>query len=134
MTPCQQVPVLVDGDKVLKESYDIALYLEKTYPNAPTLFGGKVGEAGTKLADNFAFTIYGSEAHNNCPVPSGSTFCLTSVRLKEIQPLLSEQRCKAFLHVPMPVMVGFKQGRHILSDRRGIENGSYYYIKCRALW
>lgn len=37
------VPVLRDGDKVISDSFDIALYLEETYPDRPTLFGGQGG-------------------------------------------------------------------------------------------
>lgn len=56
-----QVPVLIDGDKNLKESFDIALYLERTYPNEPTLFGGKEGEASARFADNYANTAIGGD-------------------------------------------------------------------------
>ena len=41
------VPVLVDGDTVMNESWDIADYLEKTYPEGPSLFGGEAGRAVT---------------------------------------------------------------------------------------
>ena len=34
------VPVLRDGEKVISNSWDIANYLESTYPERPTLFGG----------------------------------------------------------------------------------------------
>jgi hypothetical protein len=34
------VPVLVDGDKWIRESWDIALYLETAYPELPALFEG----------------------------------------------------------------------------------------------
>ncbi len=34
-----KVPVLVDGDTVVHDSWQIAEYLEKTYPDAPSLFG-----------------------------------------------------------------------------------------------
>lgn len=57
-----QVPVLVDGDNALNESFDIALYLEKTYPDAPTLFGGKGGEAIARFANNYATSVVSSEA------------------------------------------------------------------------
>ena len=41
----QLVPVLIDDDKVITDSWEIARYLEITYPNRPSLFGGEVGEA-----------------------------------------------------------------------------------------
>jgi glutathione S-transferase len=38
------VPVLVDGDVTVSDSWKIACYLEKQYPNAPSLFGGTAGQ------------------------------------------------------------------------------------------
>jgi len=40
------VPVIVDQNTVLHDSWSIATYLEETYPDAPTLFGGEQGRAG----------------------------------------------------------------------------------------
>lgn len=40
-----RVPVLVDGDRVISDSWEIARYLEMQYPDRPSLFGGNVGEA-----------------------------------------------------------------------------------------
>lgn len=40
------VPVIVDQDTVLHDSWSIATYLEDTYTDAPTLFGGPQGRAG----------------------------------------------------------------------------------------
>ena len=40
-----KVPVLVDGEAVICDSWEIARYLERTYPDAPSLFGGAQGEA-----------------------------------------------------------------------------------------
>jgi glutathione S-transferase len=41
------VPVLVDGDRTVSDSWDIARYLESTYPDRPSLFGCATGEAHT---------------------------------------------------------------------------------------
>lgn len=35
-----KVPVLVDGDRVVSDSWRIAEYLEEAYPDQPSLFGG----------------------------------------------------------------------------------------------
>jgi glutathione S-transferase len=40
----KSVPVLVDGDKTISDSWAIADYLEATYPDAPSLFGGPAGQ------------------------------------------------------------------------------------------
>nr|WP_245185454.1 glutathione S-transferase family protein [Falsiroseomonas frigidaquae] len=42
---CDKVPVLVDGDRVVTDSWAIAEYLEETYPDRPSLFGGPGGHA-----------------------------------------------------------------------------------------
>ena len=42
------VPVLVDGDTIVADSWEIARYLERRYPDRPSLFGGASGE-GTAL-------------------------------------------------------------------------------------
>ena len=34
------VPILVDGDRTIPDSWAIASYLEETYPDSPSLFGG----------------------------------------------------------------------------------------------
>jgi glutathione S-transferase len=45
----QLVPVLVDGEKTVADSQAIAEYLEATYPDAPSLFGGAQGHALTQF-------------------------------------------------------------------------------------
>ena len=37
------VPVIRDGDTVVRDSWQIAEYLERTYPDRPSLFGGAAG-------------------------------------------------------------------------------------------
>jgi glutathione S-transferase len=39
-----KVPIIRDGDRVVFDSWSIATYLERTYPHAPSLFGGPIGE------------------------------------------------------------------------------------------
>jgi glutathione S-transferase len=41
------VPVLVDGERTVTDSFEITRYLEHAYPDRPSLFGGSVGEALT---------------------------------------------------------------------------------------
>ena len=40
-----KVPVLLDGDAAIVDSWVIANYLEDTYPDRPSLFGGEGGRA-----------------------------------------------------------------------------------------
>jgi glutathione S-transferase len=41
----EKVPVLIDGEKSVADSWTIANYLEDTYPDRPSLFGGEGGRA-----------------------------------------------------------------------------------------
>ena len=41
-----RVPVLVDDGKTVTDSWEIARYLEDTYSDRPSLFGGPIGESG----------------------------------------------------------------------------------------
>lgn len=54
------VPVIRDGGRVVKDSFAIALYLEEAYPERPTLFGGKGGEAMARFVERWSqLTIHG---------------------------------------------------------------------------
>jgi glutathione S-transferase len=52
-----RVPVLVDGDRVVFDSWAIATYLEDTYRDRPSLFGGAGGRAVTRFVNVWADTI-----------------------------------------------------------------------------
>lgn len=41
------VPVIREGDTVVRDSWNIAEHLESRYPDAPTLFGGDIGRGVT---------------------------------------------------------------------------------------
>ena len=47
------VPVIVDGDAVHADSWDIAAYLETAYPDAPPLFGGGIGLGLTRFVNSW---------------------------------------------------------------------------------
>lgn len=51
------VPILRDGNELIRDSFDIALYLEDHYPNRPTLFGGEGGKALSRFVERFSQTI-----------------------------------------------------------------------------
>lgn len=48
------VPVIRDGDTVVADSFAIALYLDEAYPDRPTLFGGKGGEAMARFIERWS--------------------------------------------------------------------------------
>ena len=45
----EKVPVLLDGDSAVVDSWTIANYLEDTYPDRPSLFGGEGGRAMARM-------------------------------------------------------------------------------------
>jgi len=55
-----RVPVLVDGDRWIADSWTIAAYLEDTYPERPSLFGGTAGRALSRFHSTFADTLVSS--------------------------------------------------------------------------
>jgi len=53
----ERVPVLLDGDKTIPDSWAIACYLENAYPDRPSLFGGAAGRAPTRFLNSWADTV-----------------------------------------------------------------------------
>lgn len=47
------VPIIEDGGTLIRESFDIALYLEETYPERPSLFRGKGGETHARFVESW---------------------------------------------------------------------------------
>lgn len=47
------VPVIRDGSTVVRDSWSIAEYLEKHYPDRPSLFGGDTGQALARLVNTW---------------------------------------------------------------------------------
>jgi glutathione S-transferase len=45
----EKVPVLLDGDRAVVDSWVIANYLEDSYPDRPSLFGGEGGRAMARM-------------------------------------------------------------------------------------
>jgi glutathione S-transferase len=52
-----RVPVLVDKDRWVADSWAIANYLEATYPERPSLFGGGAGGALCRFYNNWADSV-----------------------------------------------------------------------------
>ncbi|MCO5159705.1 MAG: glutathione S-transferase family protein [Mesorhizobium sp.] len=48
------VPVIRDGGRVLNESFDIAIYLDETYPDRPSLFAGEGGKAMARFVERWS--------------------------------------------------------------------------------
>lgn len=55
------VPVIADGSRVVSDSFLIAAYLEETYPDGPSLFGGPGGEAAARFVESWTnHTLHGA--------------------------------------------------------------------------
>ena len=52
-----RVPVIRDGEKVVYDSWTIAGYLEATYPDRPSLFGGDAGQAHARFINAWADAV-----------------------------------------------------------------------------
>ena len=48
------VPLLRDGDRLVSDSFAIALYLDEAYPDRPSLFGGEGGKAMARFIENWS--------------------------------------------------------------------------------
>ena len=48
------VPVIRDGERVVADSFAIALYLDDAYPERPTLFGGEGGKAMARFIERWS--------------------------------------------------------------------------------
>ena len=53
----ERVPVLLDGDRPVVDSWVIANYLEDTYPERPSLFGGEGGRAAACLLNGWGDAV-----------------------------------------------------------------------------
>ena len=51
------VPVIRDGSQVIADSFLIADYLEETYPDRPSLFGGEGGQAMARFVESWTNTV-----------------------------------------------------------------------------
>ena len=49
----ERVPVIRDGDRTVYDSWTIAAYLEDTYPDTPTLFGGSAGRGLARFVNGW---------------------------------------------------------------------------------
>lgn len=66
------VPIIEDGATVMNESWDIAEYLDRAFPDRPPLFGSEGERATLRLLDNWLYTdilrkmfqVYALDIHN----------------------------------------------------------------------
>lgn len=51
------VPVIEDDGRLVRDSFDIAVYLEETYPDRPSLFGGAGGLAAARFIETWSRVV-----------------------------------------------------------------------------
>jgi glutathione S-transferase len=49
-----KVPILIDGDRVIHDSWNIAVYLETRFPDHPSLFGGETGRGLARYVNHWS--------------------------------------------------------------------------------
>lgn len=52
--PRRVLPTIRDGERLISDSFEIALYLEATCPDAPSLFHGEGGRAAARFVERWA--------------------------------------------------------------------------------
>ena len=52
-----KVPVLVDGDTNVVDSFEIACYLDYTYPNRPALFSNEIARGKARVIDSWTNSV-----------------------------------------------------------------------------
>src|SRR4029453_3757836 len=55
----EKVPVLLDGDRPVVDSWTIANHLEDCYPDRPSLFGGEGGRAMARMLNWWGDAVIG---------------------------------------------------------------------------
>ena len=113
------VPVIDDGSKLVRDSFDIALYLEDAYPDRPSLFGGEGGRATARFVESWALAavhppllaLIVKDIHDRLAAPDQAYFRASrekrlGLRLEEIQ--AGEGRLDAFRATlaPLRLMLG----------------------------
>jgi glutathione S-transferase len=53
----ERVPVIVDGERPVADSWNIAAYLEDQYPERPSLFGGDGGRGAARYVNSWADVV-----------------------------------------------------------------------------
>lgn len=51
------LPILRDGNTLVRDSFHIALYLEDAFPERPTLFGGEGGKTLSRFVERFSQSV-----------------------------------------------------------------------------
>ena len=87
------VPVLVDGDRWIADSWTIANYLEDRFPDRPSLFGGAQGRSLNRFYSSFADSLVAAIF----PLSRSISFTTSPTRIATIFARAAQQRVKTTL-------------------------------------
>jgi glutathione S-transferase len=107
-----KVPVLLDGDTVVTDSWAIADYLETTYPDRPSLFGGSGGRAHVAFINAWADSVL------HPGIAGLIVLDILHVLRPEDQGYFRESRERAFGQPLEQVVAGRERG--VIAWRRGL--------------
>ena len=128
----ESVPVLVDGDIIKTDSWEIAVYLDSAYKNTPSLFGSDIGLGVTRCINSWsdravnvalgpliARDILNATHLNDKQYLRESLEKLFNKSLEEVQEG-REGRLKNFYRVLDPIRTTFRKGQnYICGDAPG---------------
>ncbi|MBW6401658.1 glutathione S-transferase family protein [Roseomonas sp. HJA6] len=142
----EKVPVIVDGDHVQNESWQIAEYLEATYPDRPSLFGGAGGHALARFLTGWADAVVlagiAGLIVSDIPAilaPDDAAYFVES-REKRYRKTLAEvtagreTRVTAFREALLPLRLALRQGPFLHGEAPGygdaIVFGGFQWARC----
>jgi glutathione S-transferase len=121
------VPVMVDGDVVKTDSWDIAVYLDEAYPDEPLVLGGPVGAGVTRVINSWsdravnvalgpliARDILDATHPEDRAYLRGSLEKLYKRTLEEVQEG-REGRVKDLYRILDPIRTTFRKGQNFIS-------------------
>ena len=106
---CKTLPVIRDGSQVIADSFLIAAYLEESYPDRPSLFGGEGGQAMARFI----------EAWTNATLHPA----LAKIALKDIHEVLGPED-QAYFRTSRETRMG--KTLEQLTERRQAEIDGFY--------
>jgi glutathione S-transferase len=126
---CRTVPVIEDQGRLIVDSWAIATYLERAYPDRPSLFGGPGGEAVTRLVSDWCTAaLHGAivrlillDIHDRL-VPEDRNYFRTTReqrfgRTLEAVQAGREQRIEAFRQSLQPLRMTLEQAAFLGGER-----------------
>jgi len=142
----EKVPVIIDGDRVQNESWQIAEYLEAAYPDRPSLFGGPGGHALARFltgwADAVVLTGIAGLIVSDIPAilaPEDAAYFVESreKRYRKTLPEVTagrETRVASFRDSLLPLRLALRQGPFLHGDAPGygdaIVFGGFQWARC----